>query len=189
MRTRFCSLSVSDAKEVIYMINKNELLSIVDEYDTPQAPVERHIAKKNGHWFRAVHVWIVNHKNQVLVQKRSIHKDQGAGLWEPAVAGHITSEDNYFTGALREVKEETGLNISIKDLKLVKIYKDDEFREYRGIFVCKVTAELHHIKFEKEEVDKIKLISINTLKKHQLYSKSDKWISHTYAREMFSVLN
>ncbi len=171
------------------MINKNELLSVIDEYDTLQEPMPRHLVKKGNYWFRAVHVWIMNHKNQILVQKRSMKKDQGAGLWEPAVAGHITSEDDYFTGAVREVREETGLDINKKDLNLVKIYKDDEFKEYRAIFYCKVKAELKNIKTEEEEVEQVKLLHVNTLKKYLLYQKGTEWIRHEYQKEMFSILN
>jgi len=170
------------------MVNKNELLCVVDEFDTPQEPQPRHLVKKNGFWFRAVHVWIVNEKKQILCQKRSLKKDQGAGKWEPAVSGHISPEDTYFTGAVREVREETGLPITVKDLKLVKIYKDHDFHEYRGIFYCKVNAELHQIKSEEDEVDEVKLLSVNTLKKY-LNKKTDKWINHEYAKEIFSVLN
>lgn len=171
------------------MINKNELLSVVDEFDTPQKPVKRHIAKKGGYWFRAVHIWIVNYDHKILVQKRSLKKDQGPGLWEPTVAGHITHGDNYFTGAQREIKEETGLEVTTQDLKLIKIYKDEDFREFRGVFVCKVNAEIHNIQSEEDEVDEVKLISIKTLRKHLLYSKSDKWITPPYAKEIFSLLS
>ncbi len=171
------------------MINKNELLSVVDEFDIPQKPIERHIAKGQGLWFRAVHVWIINHENQVLVQKRSLNKDQGAGLWEPTVAGHITHGDNYFSGAVREVREETGLDINEKDLNLVKIYRTEEFKEYRAVFYCKIKAEINDIKSEIEEVDEVKFLRLNTLKRYLLYTNNEKWIRPEYQKEMFSILN
>ena len=170
------------------MVNSNELLCVVDEFDMPQKPLPRKIVKRDGHWFRAVHVWIVNDKNQVLCQKRSHKKDMSPGKWEPAVTGHISPEDTYFTGAVREVREETGLSVSKNDLKLVKIYKDQDFHEYRGIFYCKLNAELHQIKREEDEVEAVKLLSINTLKKY-LNKKSESWINHDYAKEIFSILN
>lgn len=172
------------------MINKNELLSVVDEYDTPLEPLPREKVKSEGYWFRAVHVWILNKENKVLVQKRSMNKDQGAGLWEPSVMGHIGHKDNYFTGAAREVSEETGLSIKPEDLSLVKIYKDNNFREFRGVFICKVDFSLRNIKREEEEVDTSKFLSIPTLKK---YLRADKnkssWVRHPYEKEMLSLLN
>ena len=170
------------------MVNSNELLCVVDEYDMPQKPQPRHLVKKNGFWFRAVHVWIVNEKNQLLCQKRSLKKDMSPGKWEPAVTGHISPDDTYFTGAVREVREETGLPVTVDDLKLVKIYKDHEFREYRGIFYCKINTDLSDIKREEDEVEEVKLLSINTLKRY-FNEKPDVWITHDYAKEIFSVLN
>ncbi len=147
----------------------------------------RHEAFKKGVFRRTVHVWLVNEKKQILCQKRSLKKDRGAGLWEVTVAGHIGPDDNYYSGAVREVREETGLDISVDDLTLVKIYKDHESREYRGVFHCKLKAEIHEIVREEDEVDEVKLIHVNTLKKHLLYKKSESWIRPGYEKEMFSM--
>lgn len=172
------------------MVNNNELLYVVDDYDTPLVPVSRSEAFAKGLLRRTAHVWIINEKREVLCQQRSLKKDKGAGLWEPAVAGHLGPDDNYFTGAVREVREETGLEISPSDLNLVKIYKDETFREYRGIFYCKLSElEIHHVKREEDEVEKVKLIKLNTLKKYLIHQKHKSWIKPPYAKEMFSVLN
>ena len=170
------------------MINSNELLYVVDEYDMPLEPRPRHEAIKNGHWHRAVHVWIVNDKNQVLCQKRSLLKDMGPGKWEPTVSGHLGPDDNYFTGAVREIKEETGLTVDPKDLQLLKIYKNHDFKEYRGIFFCKSEAELHHIQMEPDEVSEVKFIDIDVLKSQLLEQESEEWIQPEYAAEMFLAL-
>jgi isopentenyldiphosphate isomerase len=170
------------------LVNKNELLCVVDEYDTPLTPVARHEAFKKGLYRRTAHVWIVNGKNQVLCQKRSMKKDMGPGKWEVTVAGHIGPDDNYFSGAVREVREETGLPVTEKDLTLFKIYKDEEMREYRGVFYCKWDAEAHHITREEDEVDEVKFLHVNTLKHYLLYKKHDHWIKPGYEREMFSLL-
>lgn len=171
------------------MIDTNELLYVVDEYDMPLEPKPRHETIKNGYWHRAVHVWIVNHKKEVLCQKRSLKKDISPGKWEAAIGGHIGPADNYFTGAVREVREETGLPVTPEDLSLVKIYKDHRFKEYRGIFYCRLDVDLHHIKKEEEEVDEVKLIHMRTLKKHLLNQKSDDWITQGYEHEVFSIIN
>ena len=73
-------------------------------------------------------------------------------------------------------------------MKLVKIYKHEVFREYRGVFYCKLKAEIKDIKTEEDEVEKVKLLNVKTLKKYLLYQKSDEWIRHGYQKEMFSIL-
>jgi isopentenyldiphosphate isomerase len=172
------------------MVNNNELLCIVDKFDNPLEPMPRHEAFKKGHYRRTAHVWIRNSKNQILCQKRSMKKDQSPGMWEPAVAGHIGPDDNYFTGAIRELHEETGLkDITAEHLTLVKIYRDDNRLEYCAVFYCDWDVEEHHVTIEEDEVERVKLIYTPTLKRHLLYGNSNKWVKPQYAREMFSVLN
>lgn len=171
------------------MINNKELLCVVDEYDIPQTPQTREEVFAKGLWRRTSHVWVINEKKQILCQRRSLKKDRGAGKWEVIVGGHIGPDDNYFTGAVREVREETGLPVSISDLNLVKIYKSHEHKEYRGVFYYKTTAELHHIQKEEDEVEEVKFLDIKTVRNYLLYKKHENWISPGYEREMFSLLN
>ncbi|HTK03713.1 MAG TPA: NUDIX domain-containing protein [Alphaproteobacteria bacterium] len=170
------------------MINNNELLYIVDEHDVPVTPVSRQEAFKKGLWRRTAHVWIINSKNQILCQKRSLKKDNSPGMWEPAVAGHLSPGDNYFTGAVREVREETGIPIETHHLNLLKIYKDRKYREYRGIFYCNWEVDANQIKIEEDEVETVKFINLKTVKNYILYQKHEMWVSPEYAKEMFSVL-
>src|SRR5688572_29902322 len=127
------------------MVNKDELLYVVDEHDMPITPVSRHVAFKKGLWRRTAQVWIVNSRKQILCQRRSLKKDMSPGMWEATVAGHLSPGDNYFTGAAREVREETGLPIEAHHLQLLKIYKDHEFHEYRGIFYCKWEVDVNNL--------------------------------------------
>jgi len=170
------------------MINSKELLYIVDEYDTPLTPTTRHEAFQKGLFRRTAHVWIINSNNEILCQQRSLKKDMSPGKWEPSVAGHLGPDDNYFTGAAREVFEETGLPIQAHHLDLVKIYKDHEFKEYRGVFVCKWDAQPHEIVSEEDEVSAVKFVKLQTLKKYLKDKNNDNWIKHSYLRDVFSAL-
>ncbi len=171
------------------MVNSDELLYVVDEFDVKIDPQPRHKVFKEGLWRRTTHVWIVNKSKKILCQRRSHKKAVSPGLWEPAAAGHMGPDDNYYTGAVREVWEETGLAIQPSDLTLLKIYKDHNKKEFTGVFYCELDVEPYHIKMEEDEVDEIKMISIQTLKKHLLYNKSENWIAHGYEKEIFAVLS
>lgn len=63
-----------------------------------------------------VAVIILNNENQVLLQKRS-----DVGLWG-IPSGHIEIGETVSQAAIREVKEETNLDIGIK--KLIGVYSD-----------------------------------------------------------------
>jgi isopentenyl-diphosphate Delta-isomerase len=169
------------------MVDKYELLCVVNEHDVPIKPLPRHVVFKKGLWRRTVHVWIINPKKRLLCQQRSLKKDSSPGMWEPAVVGHVGSGDNYFTGAVREVNEETGLNITTEDLKLVKIYKDFESREFRAIFYCELDVQEEHVKSEEDEVDKVKFINFKTVRKY-LNQKHASWFTIMYTKEIFMAI-
>lgn len=171
------------------MVNKSELLYVVDEYDVAIPPRPRHETHALGLWHRTAHIWIINDKKQLICQKRSINKDQYPGLWEPFVGGHIGPGDDYFAGAVKEVIEETGIIIEKKDLNLIKIYKDHETREYRGVFYYKWNGNFEDIISEPEEVDEVRLVDLNTIKRYLLSSKLNTWSRTGYEEEVLSILH
>lgn len=171
------------------MVNSDELLFVVNKFDVPQKPHPRHKVFKNGLWRRTVHVWIINEEKKFLCQKRSLKKDISPGKWEPAILGHMGPTDNYFSGAVREVYEETGIVVSPHNLKLLKIYRDEERKEYRAIFYCKLSLDVDNIKMEEDEVEDIQLIHFKKLKRHLLEEKSESWIYHGYEQELFDTID
>lgn len=88
-----------------------ELLAVVDLSDRviSTRPRDEIHALKLCH--RAVHILIFNDQGQLFMQKRSMKKDLNKGLWDTSAAGHVDSEEDYTTAAVRETKEELGVNI------------------------------------------------------------------------------
>ena len=72
---------------------------------------------------------------------------------------------------------------------MVKIYKDHNYKEYRGVFFCKTQIDISSVNKEDDEVDQVKFVNLQTLKKYLLYQKSNNWISYGYEKEMFRLLN
>lgn len=111
-----------------------ELLDIVNEYGIPTGKtVEREIAHRYGVRHRTAHVWIFRISNktpQVLLQKRSLNKDSYPGCYDISSAGHILAGEGYQESALRELKEELGVNATADEL----IYCGERRFEFREIF-------------------------------------------------------
>lgn len=170
------------------MINTNELLYVVNEFDVAKRPLTRRKTHLERHWHRAAHIWVVNAKGQMLVQKRSELKDSAPGVWEPCIGGHIGPGDDYFDGAVKELHEETGLKIAKNKLKLVKIYQDQEFREFRAVFLYKTNVPASKIVREVAEVDEVKWIDIKKFFKDLDTSEDKNWIRTGYEAEMLSAL-
>lgn len=99
-----------------------ELLDIVDEKGEPTGVVkERSKVHAEGDLHRTSHVWIVRDNEEggwdVLLQKRSANKDSFPGCYDISSAGHIPAGDDYLESALRELKEELGLEVKPEELE------------------------------------------------------------------------
>ena len=71
-----------------------------------------------GLFHLGIHAWIRNSEGKYLISQRSPNKDVLPLMWE-TVAGSVLSGEDTLTGALREVKEEVGLDFSPEHAKLV----------------------------------------------------------------------
>lgn len=54
-----------------------------------------------------MHVWIINDKNELLLQKRSATKKTHPNCWDISGAGHIKAGKTISDGAIRELKEDS----------------------------------------------------------------------------------
>lgn len=172
------------------MINKDELIFVVDEDNNPVDPLPRHEVHKRGLWHRTTGVWVVNDKRQVLCQKRSLKKDQKPGFWEAFLGGHLAPGEEYADNAVAETTEEIGVKINYDDLKQFKILKSDSgtHKEFQGIFGIKLNNKIEDFPFEVEEIDKLEWVSFKKLSKILLRDKESKWVRKPWDGEVLEWL-
>jgi len=89
-----------------------ELLSVVDQNDHVIKTLPRHEIHALGLLHRAVHILVFNDSGELFLQKRSMKKDLNKGLWDTSAAGHVDVGEEYTASAIRETKEELGINIA-----------------------------------------------------------------------------
>ncbi|MDD4557123.1 MAG: NUDIX hydrolase [Alphaproteobacteria bacterium] len=115
----------------------DELLDYVDENDNILGQILRSEIDKKGFWGRIAGVLVFNSKGEVLLCKEADHKASG-GKWKFSAIGHITSGDTAELAAVREAKEEVGIDIKIDDLeKLISfkhVRKDGKGKRIMHIF-------------------------------------------------------
>ena len=88
-----------------------ELFEIVDENDRVIGTAPRRECHGNPALVhRAAHVLVFNRAGELLLQKRSPHKDIQPGKWDTSVGGHLDPGENYLEAAVREMHEELGLS-------------------------------------------------------------------------------
>ena len=99
-----------------------ELLDVVDENGTPTGEVvSRERAHGSGIRHRTAHVWLVRSRGgkiQILLQKRCESKDSWPGCYDISSAGHIPAGVDFIPSALRELREELGVDAAPEELIL-----------------------------------------------------------------------
>jgi len=141
-------------------------------------------AHQLGLWHASAQVWFVTSDNEVLLQKRALNKDTYPGLWDISVAGHLSAGDTPKQAAVREIKEEIGLQIEESQLCFLKLLKRSKIpkvgfldNEFNFLFAVKQDIVIEDLKLQKEEVAEVKLISITDFKE-QLKQNKDLFVSH-----------
>lgn len=87
-----------------------EVFDVVDEQDQVVSQATRGEVHAKGLLHRAVHVFAVNRKGEILLQRRSLLKDNHPGVWDSSVSGHLDAGEDYEIAAVRELEEEMGIH-------------------------------------------------------------------------------
>ena len=116
-----------------------------------------------------VTIFIQNSQNQLLIQKRSKLKGEKYGI----TSGHTLQNETAKKGALREIKEEIGVNIKENELNL--IYKTKINKITYNLYYIQKEIDLSKLTLQKEEVEDIYWYTIelinNLIQKNKFYDK------------------
>ena len=141
-----------------------ELIKIVDDNGDFTGTI---MDKEKAHDLNLLHwevgMFIINNKNQVLLQKRSANKRFNPNKWA-LCAGHVDSGESIDSTALREIEEEIGLKLSIDDLHLLEKIevKRRETNSHLTRFYYVICNE-NNFKIQTEELSEVKWFKINDI--------------------------
>ena len=99
----------------------DEIFDVVNEHDEVVGRAPRREVHRTGLMHRAIHVFIFNARGEIFLQKRSMSKDSSPGLWDSSASGHLDSGENYDACAMRELREEIGLDVSAPPRRVFKV--------------------------------------------------------------------
>lgn len=123
-----------------------------DIYDTNRKPTGKIIKRGEpfgeNEFYVCCEVWIVNSKNQMLVTQRHPDKKAG-GQWEFTGGGVLAGETTSLA-AIREVKEELGVNLSETELELFEVYKHKNY--FMDIYLVRKDLSEDEIVLDTNEV-------------------------------------
>jgi isopentenyl-diphosphate delta-isomerase type 1 len=98
-----------------------EIFDIVNDQDEVIGQKPRSEVHARGLLHRAVHVLVFNARGEIFLQKRSLKKDRQPGVWDSSCSGHVDSGEHYDQTAVRELREEIGLQLSAPPEKLFQL--------------------------------------------------------------------
>jgi len=169
------------------MKGSNEYIDVITPEGTltgvskPRGEIHR-----EGIWHRSVHIWVLNDKEELLIQRRALEKESHPGLWDVSCAGHIESGDSSRQAAVRELKEELGLTIQPEELERIftieshfilnnGTYKDNELVD---VYLLRKNINVQALQLQPEEVESVKMISVESFRKSVL-SNDSSFVPHS----------
>ena len=117
-----------------------------------------------GVYHKVVGIWVINNKNEILVQKRAITKKKSPGKWDMPVAGHPSQGESCLNCCIRETKEELGVKTNEKDFELINKFVNPKGWEFVYVYLLKLDRNIKDFSIQKEEVEEVKWLDFNQFK-------------------------
>lgn len=168
-------------------------LDILDEYGirTGEA-LSREEVHRLGKVHRAVHLYLFDKSNNLLLQRRSHHTDHFPGMFSISLTGHVDAGESSSEALYREMREELRLDPAHmkidflfsfrQDIKISSEYIDHQFND---VYACCHDFKIEDILFNSEEICEIKFVHFSEFSVMVAISKSD--LAQVYARECVDV--
>ena len=152
-----------------------ELFDICDENGRPTGQTrERKVVHRYGTPHRTAHVWIIRRNSagtvDILLQRRSDHKDAYPGCYDISSAGHIPAGCEPKASAVRELWEELGIEAEQEELKYIGqvrfVYHGAFYgrpfhdREISNVYLYDKPVEAEKLVLQESEVDSVRWMEL-----------------------------
>ena len=113
-----------------------ELLNVyTEDNETKIGIADRGVVHYFNLWHREIACWILNEKNEILLQRRSSIKKQQPNMLA-VTTGHVDLNESPIEATLREVKEELGIDdLEQKELIFIDTFKAKNPNNYHYKYV------------------------------------------------------
>ncbi len=113
----------------------------------------------DGEYYVCCEVWFQNSKGEMLITQRHPNKKAG-GLWE-FLGGGVLAGETTMQAAVREVKEEINITITVNELSLLHVYRQKNY--FMDIYLVKKDIDVQNIVFNESETINAKWVSKDEL--------------------------
>ena len=137
---------------------------------------------QSGDYHLVIHVCIFNSKNELLIQRRHPDKIGWPGIWDISAAGSALQDEDSRMAAIREVKEELGIEINLDGLRPhFTINFDQGFDDY---WFIEQEIDLKDITLQPEEVVDAKWVQEDELIK---LLEAGQFIPYWFGANIFKI--
>ena len=137
------------------------LVDVVDEKDNVIKSIEKSSSKKSD-IVRCVVVFLLNDKNEILLQLRSKTDDKYPSHWDCSAGGHLDAGEDYVDGAKREMLEEIGVKTELEFIDKYLFKADGGRRYFSSLFKGKFSGKF---KIDPNEGTEVKFFSKSEIEK------------------------
>lgn len=117
-----------------------------------------------GFYHLVVHVWIRNCKGEYLISQRSASRPTFPLMWE-CVGGSVLMGESSIDGALREVKEEVGLDLEPETGKILFTKIRGIFNDIVDVWLFEYDGDLHLDDATTDEVADCRWMTVSEIRK------------------------
>lgn len=93
-----------------------EHVILVNEQDEPIGLMEKMEAHEKALLHRAFSVFVINSKNEIMLQQRAAHKYHSPLLWTNTTCSHQREGETNIQAGMRRLQEEMGFSTPLKEL-------------------------------------------------------------------------
>jgi len=173
-----------------------EKLEVVDENDNVIGFETREKIHREGLLHREIHIWFITPKGEIIFQHRAKNKDTYPDKLDATVGGHVEPNTSYEETAVKECKEETGVDIDINKLVFLTKMRKRSFDKVTGLtnntirtqYAYLYTGSIDDLKIEEGKAEGFEVWSIEKIKNLSEIEKS-KFISLILGEDMLKLFD
>lgn len=135
-------------------------MELVDIYNDKHEKLNYTKVRKElteGEFRLSCFVWIINDKEELLIQQRASTSKKYPNYWETTSGGALLGEDAII-GTIRELEEELGIQVNKEDLRFIGSYA--RINDFVEVFLLKSNINIKDLKLQADEVQTAKWVSI-----------------------------
>ena len=166
-----------------------EFLDIVDEQGNLTGKIlDKNLAHDRNLLHNEIGIFILNSKDELLIQKRAATKRYHPNIWG-LCAGHVDAHEDLTDACVREAKEELGIDIDPKDIKIFDTViknRDSNSHVTYGYYIF-LDYDLSDFTIQEEELSELKWIPFKEYK--QMVLNNDPTITFTNNSDNIRMLD